>query len=371
MKEKKEGFGDMNNIIQKGYDYVKEGKGLGSLYSDARGIRDDAWNTMNSYKNKGQDFLDKVDDIKDSPADGFNKILSSTIQSFNENVKKPLLKAKKDINAALNDYDLSAMDIDKVLLSEIESLMNYIDNLIDDTAGEIEKMLISMRNSFSSIISGIDIMIQNFERIICFLNEIPTRVLLLTNGVGLLFEGIANQLATIGDSNNKNTEETNKALTYSAAYVRSSFLCLLNFLKVFHKCFIYYFIDFIRRVLYLPIACILWLLQNVCKMNIKPIEDFLKTIANALDNAAYSLIKIKIFSFSEDVIKNCFTCIKVRKDVVLEQTKKQKSVLSKEIDDLIHGNKPNNGMKKIEKGKEMLSKSISFDVITKNILNGN
>lgn len=355
-----------------GYDLSKPPSiDWGALIRAAENEFNKAKNTVDGYFNTGTDFLNKVNEIKDTPADGFNKIIGSSIQGFNENVKKPLLKAKKDINAALNDYDFSAMNIDKVLLSEIESLMNDIDNLIDDTAGEIEKMLISMRNSFSSIIRGIDIMIQNFERIICFLNEIPTRVLLLTNGVGLLFEGIANQLATIGDSNNKNTEETNKALTYSAAYVRSSFLCLLNFLKVFHKCFIYYFIDFIRRVLYLPIACILWLLQNVCKMNIKPIEDFLKTIANALDNAAYSLIKIKIFSFSEDVIKNCFTCIKVRKDVVLEQTKKQKSVLSKEIDDLIHGNKPNNGTKKIAKGKELISKSISFDVITKNLLNGN
>ena len=282
-----------------------------------------------------------------------------------------LCKTKININKSLDGFGLSGMKIDEVLYRDIESLMNDIDNLINGTVGELEKMTIHMRNSFSSIINGIDIMIRNFERIICFMNELPTRVLLLTNGINLMFEGISNQLSIIEKSSNKNIQEIDKSFTYSATYVKSSFVCLLNFLKGFHKCFIYYFIDFIRRILYLPIAGILWILQNVCKMNVQPIQYVLRNMANLIDNSAYSLLKIKIFSFSEDIIKNCFTCIKLRKDIVLEQTKKQRATQRSELDDIRDGNKPNNGMAKIEKGKEMLSKSISFDVITKNLLDGN
>jgi hypothetical protein len=361
------------DLIEKGFEYASKGqvKKLANLAKEAKKLVKNAKNTVTGYLNKGQDFLDKVEDIVDAPGDGFNKLGKSAISGFNENVKKPLTDAKTAINKSLEGVSNSSMRIDKVLLSEIESIMNDIDNLIDSSAEEIEQMTIHMKNSFSSIIDGIDIMIQNFERIICFINEIPTRVLLLTNGIGLMFEGISNQLKIIERSSNKNTQEIDKSITYSAIYVGSSFLCLLNFLKVFHKCFIYYFLDFIRRILYLPIGGVLWILQNVCKMNINPLEKNLKKFANMIDNAAYSLIKIKIFSFSEDIIKNCFTCIKLRKDVVLQQSHKQNETLSKEMNDIRDDNNPNSGMNKIHKGKELLSKSMSADLMTNHLLNGN
>ena len=95
---------------------------------------------------------------------------------------------------------------------------------------------------FRAVFGGVLRMIENFRRIVCFLESLPLRARNVTSGVQNIFEGVAKKVEAIGKSINAGAASTGSLFAYTGEYAGTRLECVVQFIKNFYKCSIFYFL---------------------------------------------------------------------------------------------------------------------------------
>lgn len=314
------------------------------------------FNRAKKYEPFWGSIVDAVSSVGEAldPTEWINKALASAKKFFVgllDVVKKPFVDLFKKLN-----------DIFKSIGDTINSIPKALSEIANDVADSLNDALLSLKDIITAPLKGIDEMITDFKRLICLFESIPARVSNLISGIDNVFQGVEEQMKLFLGAAALGLKETSVLAEYSGIFLNSYIKCGVKFITNLHKCFFYYFIDVVCKFLYLPVRIVLWLLKELLNIDFYPVEDRIWKGILYIDGIIFSILEIHIVHFPESIRKQCYTCIRLRKEVINRQAAKVDHTFNVKIPNIINGELTNVGMAKIRRGKRMLDEITAMPI---------
>ena len=185
---------------------------------------------------------------------------------------------------------------------------------------------------FRSVFGGVMRMIENFKRIVCFLESLPLRARNVTSGVENIFEGVAKKVEAIGKSFSAGFESTGTLFSYTGEYAGTRLECVMQFIKNFYKCAIFYFIRILCEIVYaiitLPFIFIGYLFGlDVDKRVFKPATEGLMYAGTLIGFN----IEFHLKYFTKNIYKDCFSCRRLKDSALENAGKRWQDTFTKKI----------------------------------------
>jgi len=200
-----------------------------------------------------------------------------------------------------------------------------IPQMIKDAIGKaIEKI-------FRVPLDGIMVMIENFKRIICFLESMPKRTRNVTSGVSNIFLGVEKKVDALGKSISAGIESTGTLFAYTGEYAGSRLRCIVQFIKNFYKCIFFYVLKSIGSILKVITLKPIEYIGNMFGINMEMRFEQIGEGIIIIDQFFYSIFGFHIIYFPESIRKDCFTCVRLKGSVVSKQADEWTHTFSKKI----------------------------------------
>ena len=165
------------------------------------------------------------------------------VQNITNGVKrqgdKVLKKIAKDIGKPINSMN-----------KEFKKIPNNVFKPIDKF---IKK---NVRDPILDLIDGIDVMIANFIRIVCFLKTTPNRFRNLGSAFDEVFNGVAQEFVALGYAFELGFDSISSLVYYSAVFIESYLSCAIKLLSNGLECLPFYVIDIVGQIIYIPVRTI-------------------------------------------------------------------------------------------------------------------
>jgi len=281
-----------------------------------------------------------------------------------------IYNALKDFGNSIVDFVMTPIDyIEDFFNSIAEEVENIIKKIgefpkkvmkvFEDIADALEDAMESIGDVLMAPMRGIDDMITNFKRLVCMFKSIPNRIDNIIVGLGAVFEGIGEQITLYAEAVGMGAESTGTLLDYSFKYLGEYLKCVMKFLGNFYKCFFYYLLDLIGKILYLPIMLGLWIGYTFIGIDGYPIEKNVWEGFETFDQFIYSLLGFHVIHFPKSIRKDCYTCIRLRKQVVDAQARETHKVFKVDIPNHVHRNEKR-GIGKLRKAERHFDEVSAF-----------
>ena len=283
-----------------------------------------AINQANSFVNSANELLKNANSIVENINDSMGIFTNLILEETTNIAKKPFDNIKKNLNkplsSARNQAKLVIINLEKALVS----LWNLIKSMMEKLLEFLEFLFEEMKDTIMHPLKGIEVMIENFNRFVCALKTIPSRVEYLLTGFDNIFIGAMEQIERVKSSSSEGGKETDKFFTYSFYFFKSYMECIGKFVKHSPYCAIYYVFAFILHIIYLPMRLTIWILNTFLSIDLRNSEKELFSIIDTVDGYIYDLFNFHINQFPNKIQKDCFTCVRFREDVVANQGRKIK-----------------------------------------------
>ena len=240
------------------------------------------------------------------------------------------------------------------MIEKIENIPDFIEDIFDGIMRDIERIAQDKLNELKAPFKGIDYMIQDFQRMLCWVKTLPVRIDLILNGIDNIFVGIGEQLEIYIQAFEMGVEETGTLANYSGALVKSYIACIEKFIVNLYKCFLYYMVDLFFKLLYLPVILILWI-ASLFGSNGYPMEESFWKTMKTLDAFVYNNAKFHILEFPESIKDDCYRCTRLRKEVVEYQANHLDRVFNEDIPKKLKSSK---GVKTRKRGQKQFDEVI-------------
>jgi hypothetical protein len=180
-------------------------------------------------------------------------------------------------------------------------------------------------------LDGIMVMIENFKRIICFLESMPKRTRNVTSGVSNIFLGVEKKVDALGKSISAGIESTGTLFAYTGEYAGSRLRCIVQFIKNFYKCIFFYVLKSIGSILKVITLKPIEYIGNMFGINMEMRFEQIGEGIIIIDQFFYSIFGFHIIYFPESIRKDCFTCVRLKGSVVSKQADEWTHTFSKKI----------------------------------------
>lgn len=273
------------------------------------------------------------------------------IKNALESVKRGFLSLLEPIKKPFVDFFDEIGNKFKAIKDFIKSIPDALENVANDVKEEIEKALEVLKDVITSPLDGIDEMINDFQKLICLFETFPDRIANAISGVDLVFQGIGEQFELIAKAAGRGFDETAILSNYSIIFFNSYLKCFMKFLLNMHKCFFFYMVDVVCKFLYLPVRIVMWFTKKLLGFDLYHTEKKIWEGIEYIDSVIFSIFHFHIIHFPKSIRDNCYTCIRLRKEVVGRQGRVVDHTFNVEIPEIINsGIKDNIGLAKIRKG---------------------
>ena len=278
--------------------------------------------------------------------------IKNAVKQAEERLKKVFVDGiKNKIVSPINGIiDNITKDFRK-LTNKFDKIPKGIDNVFDGVMKEINKITKKALRDLKKPFMGFDYMIQDFQRMLCWVETLPVRINLILSGIDNIFIGIGEQLEIYIQAFEMGVDETGTLVHYSGTLVKSYIACLEKFIVNLYKCFLYYMIDLFFKSLYSPVVFNLWLLSQFGIDGYPMEESFWKTMKK-IDKIIYNNAKFHILEFPESIKNDCYRCTRLRKEVVEYQANELDRVFNEEIPKKIKSDK---GVKTMKRGQNQFN----------------
>ena len=194
----------------------------------------------------------------------------------------------------------------------------------DAIMNAIEKM-------FRVPLDGIMTMIENFKRIVCFLESMPKRARNVTSGVNNIFLGVEKKVDSLGKSFNAGIESTGTLFAYGGEYAGSRMRCIVQFIQNFYKCVFFYILKSIGGILKIIILKPIEYVGSMFGVNMEARIDQIGEGIITIDQFFYSIVGFHLIYFPESVRKDCFTCVRLKGSAVSKRADELKYTFDTKI----------------------------------------
>jgi hypothetical protein len=104
------------------------------------------------------------------------------------------------------------------------------------------------------------------------------------------------------------TVECIPSLPFIFIWAVTGFMCGLNGILNLPKCFLWYLLEWIGWVLYLPFRFLFWLIDIITHMGIVKAEHDTWCFLDELDKMIYGISGAHIIHYPDSIIEKCYTC---------------------------------------------------------------
>lgn len=231
-------------------------------------------------------------------------------------------------------------------LKPIKRFPNKVRELGDDIkngAGEVgrevkESADKAMNNlilaPFAQLTAGIDALIQDFLRIVCFLNNVPTRFANIGAGFDSVFKGVEEEFVALGYAIELGYNSIASLIFHASLYVRSYLDCATKMITNFGDCFFFYIFEVFGQILYLPIRIIMWVFITFFSFSLYETEKEIWKNIYDLNDSLFPYLGFHIAHYSKSVRDKCYTCVRLRDEVVTFKGDQVGKTFKKDIPDI-------------------------------------
>ena len=189
----------------------------------------------------------------------------------------------------------------------------------------------AVEKMFRVPLDGIMTMIENFKRIVCFLESMPKRARNVTSGVNNIFLGVEKKVDSLGKSFNAGIESTGTLFAYGGEYAGSRMRCIVQFIQNFYKCIFFYLLKSIGGILKIIILKPIEYIGSMFGVNMEARIDQIGEGIITMDQFVYSIVGFHLIYFPESVRKDCFTCVRLKGSAVSKRADELKYTFDTKI----------------------------------------
>ena len=189
----------------------------------------------------------------------------------------------------------------------------------------------AIEDMFRVPLDGIMTMIENFKRIVCFLESMPKRARNVTSGVNNIFTGVEKKVDAVGKSFSAGIESTGTLFAYGGEYAGSRVRCIVQFIQNFYKCVFFYILKSIGGILKIIILKPIEYIGSMFGVNMEARIDQIGEGIITIDQFVYSIFGFHIIYFPESVRKDCFTCVRLKGSAVSKRADELKYTFDTKI----------------------------------------
>ena len=184
-------------------------------------------------------------------------------------------------------------------------------------------------------LDGVFTMIENFKRIVCFLESMPKRARNVTSGVGNIFLGVEKKVEAVGKSFSAGFESTGTLFAYSGEYAISRLRCIVQFIQNFYKCVFFYILKSIGGILKIIILKPVEYIGDMFGLNMAAQFERIEEGIITMDQFFYSLLGFHLIYFPESIRKDCFTCVRLKGSAVSKRADEWKHTFDTRIPEIM------------------------------------
>lgn len=189
-----------------------------------------------------------------------------------------------------------------------------------------------------------------FEKAAKAFEQIPKRFTLFGNGFKTVFQGIGDEFEGLGLGLKDSFYDIGTLIEYSGVFVFTYLECGVQFIKNLHNCILYYSLQAIGQIFYMPIRFMLFLCYSA-GLDLYSSETSFWNYVEWFDGIIFKYMGFHFSHFPKSVRNQCYNCRRLKKQTVVN--------IAEQINDDFNTKIPNNlkhGIDVIkEGGDEILS----------------
>ena len=219
---------------------------------------------------------------------------------------------------------------------EIKGLGEDIEEGAKEVAQEVQDaakdaMQDFILDPFAELTAGIDALIQDFLRIVCFLNNVPMRFANVGAGFDSIFDGVVQEFVALGYAIELGYNSISSLVFHVSVFLKSYLDCGTKMITNLGDCFIFYILEVIGQILYLPIRIILWILITFLSVNLYESEKDTWNSIYKFNDTLYPYINFHIAHYPESIREKCYSCVRLRNEVIKFKGNQVDKTFSKDI----------------------------------------
>ena len=238
-------------------------------------------------------------------------------------------------------------------LDSIEDGINSISDKIFKPVGDF--MEDNVEDPIMDLIDGIDEMIENFIRIVCFINKSPVRFRNLGASFNNIFGGIIEEFIALGYALQLGFNSIAAMVYYVFAFIGSYLDCGVKFAQNIFYCLPFYIFDIIGQILYLPIRMLLWVFSTFLAIDLYSNEKKVWNGLESMDKILFPYIGFHIVHYPKEVRENCYVCVRLREKVITDKAKEVDETFRKDIPNMLGKSR-----EKLKKGGRQFSEVFAY-----------
>ena len=248
----------------------------------------------------------------------------------------------------------------KKIPDELKKIGDNIEKSAKDAGDDITKGTKTVINKgilkpFAQLTAGIDALIQDFLRIVCFLNNIPTRFANIGAGFDSVFKGVEEEFVALGYSIELGYTSIASLIFHASLYVRSYLDCATKMITNFGDCFFFYIFEVVGQILYLPFRIIMWVFITFFSFSLYETEKQIWKSIYDLNDSLFPYLGFHIAHYSKSVRDKCYTCVRLRDEVVTFKGEQVDKTFKKDIPDIFRRKRT-----QFKKSQRHLAESVSY-----------
>ena len=134
-------------------------------------------------------------------------------------------------------------------------------------------------------------------------------------GIGATFMGTLEVLAV-------SIADIFDGIVTSFEFAITNLICGIKLLGNFHKCFMYYILDIIGQIMYLPFRIALWAFYTFLNYDLYKTEKDIWDIAYYIDDGIYSVVGFSVAHYPKSVNDTCYNCCRVKSSALVDRGNK-------------------------------------------------
>lgn len=248
----------------------------------------------------------------------------------------------------------------KKIPDKLKKIGNKIEKGAKDAGNTIKKGTNKAINDgllkpFAQLTAGIDSLIQDFLRIVCFLNNVPARFANIGAGFDSVFKGVEEEFVALGYAIELGYSSISSLIFHISIYLRSYLDCGTKMITNFGDCFFFYIFEVFGQTLYLPFRIVMWASITFLSFSLYETEKQIWKSIYDLNDSLFPYLGFHIAHYSKSVRDKCYTCVRLRDEVVTFKGEQVNKTFKEDIPNVFRRNRT-----QFKKSQRHLAESVAY-----------
>ncbi len=166
------------------------------------------------------------------------------------------------------------------------------------------------------LFKDIENMVKDFNRIICLFETMPNRIKNVKTGVIETSKGSIEYIQALGESAVISKNEVFGFVELISVLIFSYLDCARQFTVNLYKCILWYGVDILGKLMYLPITIGLLICKYLLNIDLYSNETAVWDFLGYYNGLIYKKIGVHVIHFPDDVRRDCYICKTLKGNVI-------------------------------------------------------